>query len=164
MTRSRLLAALPGLVFVAGALLSQRAARAEGTIYKFKDPTYRHECGSCHVAYPPQLLGADGWHELFKGLDRHFGVDASLDAKTAGRLESYTVGLAGPISTRPEAPPRITQTHWFRSEHNAVGHATWRDRRVMQASNCPACHRGAERGDYTDRTLRVPGETARGRD
>ena len=27
-------------------------------------PTYRAECGSCHVPYPPQLLPAESWRAL----------------------------------------------------------------------------------------------------
>ena len=41
--------------------------------------TYRDECGSCHVAYPPGLLPAVSWQRLMSDLPRHYGTDASLD-------------------------------------------------------------------------------------
>ena len=43
---------------------------------------YTLECASCHTAYPPGMLPARSWERLMAGLDRHYGSDASLDAKT----------------------------------------------------------------------------------
>lgn len=40
---------------------------------------YRSECASCHLAYPPALLPLATWRRLLGSLDKHYGVDASLE-------------------------------------------------------------------------------------
>jgi hypothetical protein len=102
---------------------------------------YRSECGSCHVAYPPKLLPAQSWRQLMGGLERHFGSDASLDAKTQAEIERFLAANAGRRrGPPPGAEPRITQTRWFLKEHGVV----------KNPSNCTACHAGAEQGDFDD--------------
>ena len=53
------------------------------------NPAYKAECGSCHVPYPPKLLPAQSWRALMARLDRHFGSDASLDARTSEEISRY---------------------------------------------------------------------------
>ena len=53
------------------------------------DPTYREECGACHMAYPPVLLPAASWDRIMSGLDDHFGDNAELDARTREQLLGY---------------------------------------------------------------------------
>jgi len=50
---------------------------------------YRQECGECHLAYAPRLLPATTWRQIMTGLDRHFGVDASLDGPTATAISDW---------------------------------------------------------------------------
>lgn len=121
------------------------------------DPVWLDECGSCHVAYPPSLLTADGWRRLMAGLGRHFGTDASLDAPAAARIGAF---LERNASTRGErhasASLRISETRWFVREHDEVPAATWRSPQVNSPANCGACHRGAERGRYDEHEIALP--------
>lgn len=57
--------------------------------------TYQRECGDCHVAYPPRLLPAADWRRIVGTLDRHFGVDASLDAATSASIAAWLESNAG---------------------------------------------------------------------
>jgi hypothetical protein len=121
------------------------------------NPAYKAECGSCHVPYPPKLLPAQSWRELMARLDRHFGSDASLDAKTHEELGRYLAANAGRRDAPPGAEPRITETRWFRNEHdNEVPAALWKSAAVKSAANCAACHTRADDGDYSERSLRLP--------
>jgi hypothetical protein len=101
--------------------------------------TYRSECGSCHVPYPPKLLPASSWHRLMADLDRHFGSDASLDAKAGDEISRYLARYAGRRAAPTGGEPRITQTAWFRKKHE-----------VNTTANCAACHKGAENGNYSN--------------
>jgi len=101
---------------------------------------YRSECGSCHVAYPARLLPPASWQQLMAGLDRHFGSDASLDARAHEEISRYLAANAGRRAPPPGAEPRITATRWFLKEHGVV----------KNPSNCIACHAGAEQGNYDD--------------
>lgn len=118
--------------------------------------TYRDECGTCHVPYPPGLLPAASWQHLLGGLAKHFGSDASLDAPVAASLSQW---LQVNASRRPmEAPAedRITRTAWFVREHHEVPGAAWKRASVKSASNCTACHHGAADGDYDEHAVRIP--------
>ena len=120
------------------------------------NPTYRAECGTCHVAYPPRLLPAEAWQRLMSRLDRHFGSDASLDKLTQDEIERFLVANAGRRPAPRAEEPRITETAWFRKEHDEIPSALWRSAKVGSAANCAACHTRAEDGDYSKRTRRVP--------
>lgn len=108
------------------------------------DPLYAAECGSCHIPYPPQLLPAASWRALVGRLDRHFGSDATLDAKTAAEIGRYLAAHAGRRAAPAGAAPRITETQWFRKEHRNEIPAG------KNPADCGACHAGAERGVYED--------------
>lgn len=120
------------------------------------NPAYKAECGSCHVAYPPRLLPASSWQQLMQRLDRHFGTDASLDAKAQEEISWYLAANAGRREPPPAAEPRITETRWFAKEHREAPASLWKSAAVKSAGNCGACHTRAEDGDYSERTLRLP--------
>ncbi len=111
------------------------------------DPLVKKECGECHMAYPPALLPSNTWRAIMEDLPNHFGENASLDAATGARIETYLVqssprgGAASPL--------RITEQRWFKGEHKGDvsrmsrnGTKTW--------ANCQVCHRGADRGWFDD--------------
>lgn len=132
-------------------------ANAGEHVYTATDPTWKAECGSCHVAYPPELLPAASWRKLMAGLNDHFGTDASLDATTAQSISRF---LEASAATRrkhaSETALRITETAWFRKEHDEIPARTWKNPAVKSPANCAACHTRAEQGDYSERTRRVP--------
>ncbi len=144
-----------GLLALAQVLAAAPAA-AEGVAFQIADPVYRSECGSCHIAYPPRLLGADGWHEIFADLHHHFGVYLDLPPGVVQHLAGYTASQAGPLRLDPGTRPRLTLTRWFVTTHRAVQDITTADHGPSRAPNCPACHRRADNGDYTGGSLRVP--------
>lgn len=122
------------------------------------DAAWREECGSCHIPFPARLLPADSWQALLGSLDKHFGVDASLDpARTAevGRyLRSHAERAAAPPSARPAL--RITALPWFVREHDEVAPSVWVRPAVRSRANCGACHAGAERGQFDEDSVRTP--------
>lgn len=116
---------------------------------------YAEECGSCHVAYPAKHLSTADWSKVLGRLDRHFGVDASLDAASLAAVATHLrCAAAGTAGTTPL--PRITTSQWFRGEHREIGASAWTSPAVKSASNCAACHAGAARGVYSERDLRLP--------
>ena len=117
---------------------------------------YKAECGTCHVPYPPQLLPAESWRQLMGRLERHFGGDASIDAKAHAEIGGYLAANAGRRPAPAAAEPRITQTRWFRKEHDDLAASVWTRPAVKSAANCAACHTRAEEGDYSERTIRIP--------
>ena len=118
---------------------------------------WKEECGSCHVAYAPQLLAADDWQKLMGGLDKHFGENAVLDPKESKELLDFLQQNAGKGGRFSAPSLRISDTPWFKLEHREISSNTWRDPVVKSRSNCVVCHFNAERGDWSKHGIRVPG-------
>jgi hypothetical protein len=130
--------------------------------------TYAEECGSCHVAYPARLLERGQWSAILARLDRHFGVDASLDEASAARVAA-ALGVPAPRSggsmpaigatagaaratSRADAPatlPRITTQPWFQREH-AAARLGRHGRAATKLSQCDSCHTGAAGGRFEE--------------
>lgn len=132
-------------------------AQADGHRYRVSDPTWKAECGSCHLAYPPALLPAASWRAVMSGLDKHFGTDASLEPATRDKITAFLEQNAATrrkyIST---SELRITETAWFRHKHDEVPGTVWKSAKVKSASNCAACHTNADAGDYSEHNVRIP--------
>ena len=141
--------------FIGG--LSMAGSALADDVFAGNNAKWKTECGACHVAYPAQLLPATSWQRLMKGLDKHFGTDASVDAATAAEigafLEKYAGGKRGITG---ETTLRVSETAWFQREHRKVDAATWKTPKVKSASNCAPCHTAAEAGDYRERGIRIP--------
>jgi len=121
-------------------------------------PSFQAECGSCHMAFAPALLTAPDWRRVMNTLDKHYGDNATLDAKTRGEIETFLVRNAAyrDRMTGVGDPPWLTRTPWFQHEHRKVPDNLWRDPRVVSASNCAACHERAAEGSYRKRELLLP--------
>ena len=143
------------LVFLASGISS---ALAGEHVYSVNNEKWKTECSACHLAYPPQLLPAESWRTMMTQLDKHFGADASLDAKTTAEISAFLQANAGRNKREKSGKPllRITETRWFKQEHDEVTAREWSSSAVKQPSNCAACHTQAERGDFSERSLRVP--------
>ena len=143
------------LLFAALALLAHEAL-ADGHRYSADNARWKAECGSCHLAYPPQLLPAPAWRRIMAGLDKHFGADASLDPAAAAEIGAFLETHAGRGRRANARILRISESAWFRHQHDEVPAAAWTRPSVTSAANCAACHRAAERGDFSERNIRIP--------
>ena len=132
-------------LFVGALALLAAPALAEGRWVVPPNATWQAECASCHIAYPPQLLPAASWKRLMSQLDRHFGADASLDAPTRSQILAFLERNAG---RGPDQGLRITETRWFRHEHDEVA--------AKKLSSCESCHTMAAAGDFRERNIRLP--------
>jgi mono/diheme cytochrome c family protein len=140
------------------ALLIADAVAGERKAVIATNDTWRVECGSCHVAYPPRLLAAPAWRKIMTGLERHFGVDASVDPAVAASIGAFLEANAGREGSKRIDPSamRITETGWFRHEHGEIPASVWSRAEVRGPGNCGACHRDADRGEFGERNVRVP--------
>jgi hypothetical protein len=152
--------AITALLGVLGAPLA-----TDATPPKDMSTDYRAECGSCHVAYPPNLLADGGlfsekagWKEIMDGLRTHYGENAELDDQVRRQLRRYLVDNAGSSDRRygsSSNPPRLTNTLWFRRTHGKVK-SYFEDVRVGSPANCQACHPRAEHSRYAKEDIVLP--------
>jgi hypothetical protein len=119
---------------------------------------WKEECSGCHIAYPPRFLPSKAWREIMSNLGKHFGSDASIDAGANPEITEFLEHNAD----RHKSPAgnklilRISETRWFKSAHQEVSSRAWKKPQVKSASNCIACHRQADLGDFSERNARVP--------
>lgn len=131
---------------------------------------YKNECASCHMAYPPELLPARSWQAILNRLDRHFGDNASLDPVTLKTLGQYLqTHSADAVATRrsrrvlrsipaDNTPLRISQVPYIQHKHREIPTRYIRaNPQVKSLSHCVACHQGAERGVFSEHSVRIPG-------
>ena len=145
---------LAALFFVLGSAV----AYADGGKFSIPDnPKWKTECGSCHIAFPPQLLAAGDWQRLMGGLDKHFDANAVVYPKDNVEILDFLQHNAGKGGRFSATSLRISDTPWFTREHREISSDIWRDPAVKSRSNCAACHINAERGDWSERGIRVPG-------
>ena len=141
-----------------GLVLITHGAMADSNVPPARHDRWQAECGSCHIAYPPRLLPAPAWRRMMSQLDKHFGADASLDAKAAAEIGAFLErhAASGRRARGPVDSLRITETAWFVREHDGVPAASWKLQVVKSAANCAACHTLAEQGDFRERNIRIP--------
>jgi nitrate/TMAO reductase-like tetraheme cytochrome c subunit len=144
------------LLFAFGLLMD--SAFADSNRFTASNATWKAECGSCHLAYPASLLPAPAWRRMMAGLDRHFGTDASIDAKSAAEIRAFLERNAAEDKQRgtDSGTLRISESPWFRRKHDEVAASVWKNPKVQTAANCTACHAGAERGDFDEHAVRIP--------
>lgn len=130
----------------------------EGQRFTATNASWQAECSACHIAYPPNLLPAAAWREMMGTLDKHFGTDASLDAATVAEILPFLERNAAPERKSATGKPvlRITETAWFKHEHDDISPAVWKRDAIKSAANCMACHRAADKGDFDEDNIRIP--------
>ena len=144
------------LLFAFGLLMD--AALADSNRGYAANKKWKVECGGCHLAYPPSLLPAPAWRRIMSGLDRHFGADASINARAAAEIGVFLENNAAVGRKRgsDNGTLRISETPWFRRMHDEVAASTWKNPKIQTAANCSACHAGAEGGDFDEHAVRIP--------
>lgn len=164
------LTVLAGTVLTTGVLLADGDEEYETRkmLPPVSSARWQAECGTCHMAYPPGLLPERSWRRLMAGLDEHFGENASLDPQPAQEITEFLVANSADRSEnrrsrsiaqsvpRNAAPLRITETRFFRKEHREINLQVWKRKAVGSPANCPACHKSADRGDFSERNVAVP--------
>lgn len=132
--------------------------RGKPAFFAQTNPKFQQECSACHIAYAPELLPAESWRKIMSGLDKHFGSDASVDAKDNQEITGFLVKNSSRRWSAPTAPLRITESAWFKRKHDAheINPAVWNKPQVKSPANCSACHPQAERGNFNEHDIRIP--------
>ena len=147
-------------IFIAASLLlaSSSTFAAKMAMPADAPASYEAECASCHMAYPPGLLSEQSWKNVMSSLSKHFGTDASVDAKTQAEIANWPIKNAATRQKYSETAPenRITKTSWFIRKHDEVRPDVWKRAGVKSPANCGACHIDAAKGVFSENNIRIP--------
>jgi nitrate/TMAO reductase-like tetraheme cytochrome c subunit len=140
------------------ALLAMPVFAAKMSMPSDAPKSYVAECASCHIAYPPGLLGQKSWQNIMSDLAKHFGADASLDANTQAEITQWLIKHAATQEKYSALTPdnRITKTSWFIRKHDEVRSDVWKKSGVKSPANCSACHADAAKGNFNEDSVRIP--------
>lgn len=128
---------------------------------------YQNECGACHIPYPTNFLSKKSWDSLLNGLSDHFGDNAELDADNLKAIKRFVGSnnfdqssikqrLGNRFDT-PGVPLRVTETKLFTAIHHEVStNYVKQNPKIQTFANCQACHTTADKGDYSERRIRIP--------
>lgn len=154
----------------AGALLASGGGGEGGgkQLPPVANAKWKAECASCHMLYHPGLLPEKSWQKLMAGLDQHFGENASLDPAARDEILRFLAANSADkqdnrrsrriVQSIPAdaAPLRISATTYFQAKHDEIAATTFQRKSIGSASNCAACHQGAEQGDFSENKVRIP--------
>lgn len=132
--------------------------------------TYKSECSSCHMAYPPGLLPAGSWKKIMTGLESHFNDNAEVDNEDYKIIQDFLVANSAEKSNyrrsrkimrtigKDETPVRISELPYIKREHDEIPDKMIRyNKKVNSLSNCIACHAQAEKGLFDEDSVKIPG-------
>jgi hypothetical protein len=120
------------------------------------------ECSGCHLAFPPQMLPTRSWTKLMGELANHFGENASLDPAAQDDIATYLAAHAADASatkggtrftkglSADAIPLRITETPYWKREHDEIAASRFSDPKIKSKANCIACHRTADKGEFLE--------------
>ncbi len=132
---------------------------------------YLSNCGDCHHAHHPSLRTADMWERIVRGLEDHYGEDATVGRKTAEEILAF---LKANDATRFDTEAavrlgraktddlRISSVPWWKKRHENIPKQVFASPAVGSAANCNACHRDAQTGRFDDAQIRIPKEARTG--
>ena len=154
----------------AGTLLASGGMEEEGgrQMPVVNNAKWQTECSGCHMLYHPGLLPEKSWNKMMSGLDKHFGENASLDAATRDEIAKFLASNSADKQDNRRskrinqsiaadaAPLRITETRYFTAKHDEVSAKTFKRKSIGSPSNCVACHKNAEKGDFSESQIKIP--------
>ncbi len=126
---------------------------------------YSDNCGDCHHAHHPSLRTADMWERIVRGLEDHYGEDATVGKKTeeeilaflkANGAEFFDTEAAVRLGRARTRDLRISSARWWKKRHRDIPERVFASAAVGSPANCNACHRDAETGRFDDANIHIP--------
>lgn len=128
---------------------------------------YKHECGACHIAFPPNILPAKSWKNMISTLDDHFGDFAGCDEQSRIEIENFLLKNSAEKTLDEAAvkfldtidnkdPLRVTATGYWKKKHDDIKPEVYKHATITSKLNCTACHKWAEYGSFEDNDIKIP--------
>ena len=136
--------------------------------YEQSSPIFYEKCGDCHKTYPTFLLTQKSWIRIMDGLDNHFGekiTDQNISVKEKIVIRKFLLENSAETSKQEAAikimkslgkrrPKSITKTPYWRETHKNIPKHVYKSKEIKDKSNCFACHKNAEHGNFDDSNIK----------
>ena len=131
------------------------------------NPTYKKTCGECHFPYPPELLPSSSWDRILNRLEDHFGEQMAVDPSSKDLIRKYLMESGADRSSSKKSfkimkslngqfPLRITEIPYIQKKHREINPEILNRKTIGSLSNCNACHKTAEQGNFSDDFVTIP--------
>lgn len=134
--------------------LAQGTTAVIGTVdpvperYQLGQELYLKNCGSCHIALPPQVMPSETWRQLLLDLDQHYGQKLeSIFSPSLLMMWNYLRDFSRPLKEEEAIPYRVKESRYFKALHPRVDFPE-----PARLTTCVSCHPGASEYDYRSLT------------
>lgn len=131
--------------------------------------TYKKECASCHFGYQPGLLPSSSWEYIMQNLENHYGSDASISAQNHKEILEYVLANSSEKAQNYKRSAKLTQSlrdgvlyksitkiPYHQKKHRDLKPWMWEQKEVRTLANCSACHKKADLGSFSKRSVDIP--------
>lgn len=134
-------------------LVAQSTSTEPGTVdvvparYQLGKELYLENCGSCHVALPPEVMPTETWRRLLLEPEQHYGQQLPLlIGPVVLVMWDYLRTFSRSHVDKELIPYRVTESRYFKALHPQVDLP-----HPVRPATCAVCHPGAT--DYNYRSL-----------
>lgn len=145
---------LIGNATVKSAIIAQATPAESGTVeeiparYKLGRELYVENCGSCHIALPPEILPSETWRRLLLEPQQHYGQQLKpLIGPTLLVMWEYLRTFSRPQAKKEQIPYRVSESRFFKALHPRVKFPE-----KVSLGSCVSCHTGVAQSNYRSLT------------
>ena len=157
------------LALIINSLLASDNFNTKTDVAPVNNQLYIKECGSCHFPYQPGLLPSNAWNKMMTNLENHFNNDASLNEANLQTLTKYLNDNSAEKNmqykrsnrivsslAKNQIPDSISTTPYMIKKHREIRKDLITQPEVKGLFNCMACHTTADKGNYSERDIKIP--------
>ena len=157
------------LALIINSLLASDNFNTKTDVAPVNNQLYIKECGSCHFPYQAGLLPANAWNKMMTNLENHFNSDASLNEADLQTLTKYLNDNSAEKNMQykrsnrivsslnaGQVPDSISTTPYMIKKHREIRKDLITQPEVKGLFNCMACHTTADKGNYSERDIKIP--------
>lgn len=116
--------------------------------YQLGQELYLENCGSCHVALPPEVMPTETWRRLLQEPDQHYGQQLQpLIGPSVVLMWNYLQTYSRPFAEGEPIPYRVSESRFFKALHPQVDLP-----QSVKPGSCVSCHPGVAQFDYRSLT------------
>lgn len=135
-------------------IIAQATSAEPGTVdtvpakYQLGKEFYLENCGSCHLALPPEVMPTETWRRLLLEPDQHYGTQIQpVTGPSLLVVWQYLQTFSRPELPNKQLPYRVSESRFFKALHPRV-----KLPQTIKTTSCVSCHPSAAQYNYRSLT------------